>query len=162
MIFIPLFIYGEICCIRNLNKINAYKDDLYIHVRSSDIFFNNKFNKVYLIAQDKNNPIIEKMLKEFSNVIFIQNRLKEDISYLINAYNIVASISSFLNSIIQLNYNLKNLFDYNIYKISEKILSYHYDLFQFPRNNFITIFAQLLKFGSELAGCYQFFMLLLK
>ena len=67
----------------------------------------------------------------------MQNSLKEDISYLINAYNIVASISSFLNSIIQLNYNLKTLFDYNIYKISEKILSYHYDLFQFPHNNFI-------------------------
>ena len=142
--------------IRNLNKINIYKDDLYIHVRSGDIFIyphspyaqpplcfykeilnNNKFNKVYLIAQDKNNPIIEKMLKEYSNVIFMQNSLKEDISYLINAYNIVASISSFLNSIIQLNYNLKTLFDYNIYKISEKILSYHYDLFRFPHNNFI-------------------------
>ena len=63
------------------------------------------------------------MIKEYSNVIFMQNSLKEDISYLINAYNIVASISSFLNSIIQLNYNLKTLFDYNIYKISEKILS---------------------------------------
>jgi hypothetical protein len=142
--------------IRNLNKININKDDLYIHVRSGDIFIyphspyaqpplcfyreilnNNKYNKVYLIAQDKNNPIIEKILKEYSNVIFMQNSLKEDISYLINAYNIVASISSFLNSIIQLNYNLKTLFDYNIYKISEKILSYHYDLFQFPHNNFI-------------------------
>jgi len=142
--------------IRNLNKINVNKDDLYIHVRSGDIFIyphspyaqpplcfyreilnNRKFNKVYLIAQDKNNPIIEKILKEYSNVIFCKNSLKEDISYLINAYNIVASISSFLNSIIQLNYNLKTLFDYNIYKMSEKILSYHYDLFQFPHNNFI-------------------------
>ena len=142
--------------IRNLNKINVYKDDLFIHVRSGAIFMyphspyaqpplcfyreilnNIKFNKVYLIAQDKNNPIIEKILKEYSNVIFMQNSLKEDISYLINAYNIVASISSFLNSIIQLNYNLETLFDYNIYKMSEKILSLHYDLFQFPHNNFI-------------------------
>ena len=140
--------------IRNLNKINVNKDDLYIHVRSGDIFIyphspyaqpplcfyrqilnNNKFNKVHIIAQDKNNPIIEKILKEYSNVIYLQNSIKDDISYLINAYNIVASISSFLNSIIQLNYNLKTLFDYNIYKISEKILSYHYDLFQFPHNN---------------------------
>ena len=74
----------------------------------------------------------------------MQNRLKEDISYLINAYNIVASISSFLNSIIQLNYNLKTLFEINIYKLSEKILYNHYDLFQFPHNNFIISLIQLI------------------
>ena len=142
--------------IKNLNKINVDKNDLYIHIRSGDIFIyphwpyaqpplcfykkilnNNKYNKIYLIAQDKNNPIIKTILKEYSNVIYIQNSLKEDISYLINAYNIVASISSFLNSIIQLNYNLKTIFDYNIYKMLEKILSYHYDLFKYPHNDFI-------------------------
>ena len=143
--------------IRNLNKVNVDKKDLYIHIRSGDIFFiyahtpyaqppfcfyrkilnNYKFNKVYLIAEDKKNPTIEKILNEYTNVIYKQNGLKEDISYLINAYNIVASISSFLVSIIQLNYNLENLFDYNIYKMSEKILAYHYDLYQFPHNNFI-------------------------
>ena len=93
--------------IKNLNKINVDKNDLYIHIRSGDIFIyphwpyaqpplcfykkilnNNKYNKIYLIAQDKNNPIIKTILKEYSNVIYIQNSLKEDISYLINAYNI--------------------------------------------------------------------------
>lgn len=142
--------------IRNLNKINADKEDLYIHIRSGDIFFyahtpyaqppfcfyisilnNYKFNNVYLIAQDKNNPIIDKILNKYTNVVYKKNNLKEDISYLINAYNIVASISSFLISIIQLNYNLETLFDYNIYKMSEKILAYHYDLYKFPHNNFI-------------------------
>lgn len=142
--------------IKNLNKVNVDKEDLYIHIRSGDIFIfahspyaqpplcfykkilnNYKFNKVYLIAQDKKNPIIEKILSEYTNVIYKQNDLKEDISNLINAYNIVASISSFLISIIQLNYNLEKLFDYNIYKMSEKIYHYHYDLYQFPHNNFI-------------------------
>jgi len=141
--------------IKNLNKVNVDKEDLYIHIRSGDIFIfahspyaqppfcfykkilnNFKFNKVYLIAQDKNNPIIEKILSEF-NVIYKQNDLKDDISYLINAYNIVTSISSFSISIIQLNYNLEKLFDYNIYKMSEKIYHYHYDLYQFPHHNFI-------------------------
>ena len=142
--------------IRNLNKINVDKEDLYIHIRSGDIFFyahspyaqppfcfyikilnNYKFNNVYLIAQDKNNPIINKILNKYSNVIYKQNSIKEDISYLINSYNIVASISSFLIAIIQLNYNLETLFDYNIYKMSQKIFAYHYDLYQFPHNNFI-------------------------
>ena len=87
-----------------------------------------KYKNVYLIAQDKNNPIIDKILHEYTSVIYKQNSIKKDISYLIYAYNIVASISSFLISIIPLNYNLKTLFDYNIYKLSEKILTYHYDL----------------------------------
>ena len=141
---------------RNLNKINIDKEDLFIHIRSGDIFFyahtpyaqppfcfyrtiinNYKFNNVYLIAQDKYNPIIDKILNEYTNVIYKQNSIKEDLSYLINAYNIVASISSFLISIIQLNYNLKTLFDYNIYQMSEKILAYHFDLYKFPHDNFI-------------------------
>ena len=119
--------------IRNLNIINVNKDDLYIHVRSGDIFFyphfpyaqppfcfyrkilnNHKFNNVYLISQDTFNPVIQKILNEYNSVIYKQNGIKEDISYIINAYNIVASISSFLISILHLNYNLKTLFDYNI------------------------------------------------
>ena len=142
--------------LRNLQIINVNKEDLYIHIRSGDIFFyahspyaqppfcfykailnKHKYKNVYLIAQDKNNPIIDKILHEYTSVIYKQNSIKKDISYLIYAYNIVASISSFLISIIPLNYNLKTLFDYNIYKLSEKILVYHYDLYQFPHNNFI-------------------------
>lgn len=142
--------------LRNLNKINVNKEDLYIHVRSGDIFFyphypysqppfcfyrkilnNHKFNSVYLISQDKFNPVIPKILNEYNSVIYKQNGIKEDISYLINAYNIVASISSFLISILHLNYNLKTLFDYNIYRMSEKIFVYHYDLIKYPNNNFI-------------------------
>ena len=148
------FIRDEI--IRNLNKLNINKEDLYIHVRSGNIFIyphwpyaqpplcfyrnilnNNKFKRIHLIAQDKNNPIIEKLLNEYPNIIYKPYCIKEDISYLVNAYNIVASISSFLNSIIQLNYNLKILFDYNIYKFSEKVLQYHYDLYQFSHKGFI-------------------------
>ena len=83
-------------------------------------YINNKFNKIYLITKDKNNFIIEKILNKYSNVIFFQNSLTEDISYLINAYNIFVSISSFLNSIIRLNYNLKTLFDYNIMNLFKK------------------------------------------
>ena len=81
--------------IKNLNKVNIDKEDLYIHIRSGDIFIiahspyaqppfcfykailnNYKFNKVHLIAQNKNNPVIEKILNEYSNVIYRKNDLK--------------------------------------------------------------------------------------
>ena len=80
--------------IQNLNKVNVDKEDLYIHIRSGDIFVfahspyaqppfcfyktilnNYKFNKVYLIAQDTKNPVIEKILSEYNNVIYKHNDL---------------------------------------------------------------------------------------
>lgn len=145
--------------ISNLPKIKYSKNNLYIHVRSGDIFNNIKnrfysqpplcfyqnilnnynFSKIYLISENKDNPIIEKLINQFPNIIYNKNNIKIDISLLINAYKIVASISSFLNLIIQLNYNLEFLWDYNIYKTSEKIILYHYDLYRYPHNKF-TIF----------------------
>jgi len=142
---------------KNLIKIKTLKTHLYIHIRSGDIFRKtpnghyaqpplcfyqlilnqNKFKKIYLISENNKNPIISKLLNQYSNIIYRTNTLLIDMSYLISAYNIVASISSFLTSIIQLNNNLKLLWDYNIYHMSEKILHNHYDLFKYPNNNFI-------------------------
>ena len=150
------FLRNEI--ISNLPIFYTSKDDLYIHIRSGDIFtfpnkyysqpplcfyqnilYNNKFKNIYLITFDTKNPVIKKLINQFSNIIYTNDSLENDISKLIYAYNVVASISSFLNLIIQLNYNLKFLWDFNIYKTSEKILLYHYDLYKFPYHNF-TIF----------------------
>ena len=145
--------------ISNLPKINISKEYLYIHIRSGDIFINNpniyysqpplcfyqnilynyKFKYVYIISVDTKNPVIKKLINQFSNIIYEKDSLEKDISKLINAYNIIASVSSFLNLIIQMNYNLEYLWDYNIYKTSEKIILYHYDLYKYPHNNF-TIF----------------------
>ena len=152
--------------INNLNKIIIDKEDLFIHIRSGDIFIyphrpyaqpplcfyrkiliNNNYKKVYLISQNNNNPVIQKLINEYPNIVYIQNSIKNDISYLINAYNIVASVSSFLISIIQLNYNLRFLWEYNIYKISDKILCLHYDLYEYP-NKFII-------FRMEPSSLYQ-------
>ena len=141
--------------INNLNKFFIDKEDLFIHIRSGDIFIiphspyaqpplcfyrkilkNNKFKNVYLISQNLNNPVIQKLINEYPNILYLKNSIKNDISYLINAYNIVASVSTFLISIIQLNYNVKFVWDYNIYKISDKIKAFHYDLYEYP-NKFI-------------------------
>ena len=102
---------------KNLLKVNVSKRDLYIHIRSGDIFTKNahknyaqpplcfyisifknfQFDKIYLISQNKNSYIIDRLLNKFNNIIYSQNSLKYDISCLINAYNLVGSISSFLN-----------------------------------------------------------------
>ena len=151
------FLKDEI--ISNLPKTNVSREDLYIHIRSGDIFtsyihepysqpplcfytsifsdniFKNfNFSKIFLLSTDKNNPTIDKLLSKFKNIIYSQNSLEFDLSYLINSYNLVGSISSFLNTIIMLNSNLENLWEYNIYQMEEKILQCHYDLFEFPHS----------------------------
>ena len=74
--------------IKNLPKINISNDSLFVHFRSDDIFtvnqnrwyaqpplcfyesiLNNfKFNNIYIISKDNNNPIIEKLIKYYSNI----------------------------------------------------------------------------------------------
>ena len=78
-------------------------------------------------------------MKKYPNIIFNKNSLEVDIPYLLNAYNTVASTPSFLNIILLFNYKLRYIWDYNIYKIEQKMLHYHYDFYKFPHNNF-TIF----------------------
>ena len=150
--------------LHNLPKMNTSKNELFIHVRSGNIFnsyihhlysqpplcfykrvlinFNElllNFTNIYLIAQDNNNPVINELIKKYPSIKNTRSSMKEDIALLINAYNIVCSISSFLSSILQLNYNFEYLWDYNIYRNEEKIRHFHYDFNELPHNNF-TIF----------------------
>jgi len=120
--------------LKNLPKITIKKNDLFIYIRSGDIFTtpninysqpplcfyktilkNYKFKDIYIIAQNKNNPVIDKLINQFPNIIYNENKLKIDISYLIKGYNIVKAPSTFLESIIQLNNNMEFLweFDFN-------------------------------------------------
>ena len=144
----------------NLPKLNISRNDLYIHIRSGDIFANYihqpyaqpplcfyekvfynsifktfNFNKIYLLSVDNNNPTIDKLLSKFKkNIIYSQNSLEYDLSCLINSYNLVGSISSFLSTIILLNSNLENLWEYNLYQMYEKMVQFHYELYDFPHN----------------------------
>ena len=140
--------------ISNLPIVNVSKTDLYMHIRSGDIFINYilgtysqpplcfytsiiqnfNFTKIYIISQMNNNPVINKLKNKYSNIVYSNNEMKYDLSCLIHSYNLVASISSFLNMIILLNSNLQYLWEYNLYQMKEKFLHNHYDLFKFPNS----------------------------
>ena len=143
--------------IENLPKIKLSKKNLYIHIRSDDIFKYKKkyehiqpplcfyinvlnyfyFEKIYIISSDIGNPVISKLIKYSPNIIFKLNNLKKDISILINAYNLVSSTSSFFIGALQLNYNIRFLWDYNIYNLRIKNIVFHYDLYKFINRNII-------------------------
>lgn len=138
--------------------MNLSKKDLYIHIRSEDIFQRKKiinehiepplcfyrsilnnfnFQNIIIISSDNSNPIIKKLINYYPKIIFKKNTLPLDISYLINAYNMVSSVSSFFIGSLQLNYNIKFLWDYNSYHMRIKNLAFHYDLYSYPNRNII-------------------------
>ena len=138
--------------INNLPKTQTSRDELYIHIRSGDIFsswihlfyaqpplcfykkiLNNfKFKKLILISESLNNIVIKYLLKDYPYIIYNKNDIGLDLSYLVYGYNIVASISSFVVSTIKFNYKLENIWDYNIHRMTDKIMHFHYDFYEFP------------------------------
>ena len=77
-----------------------------------------------LIAQDNNNPVIEKLLYLYPKIIFQKNSISIDLSYLINSYNLArGGVSTFLLYSILLNHNLKILFNFKFQKKKNKFLN---------------------------------------
>ena len=145
--------------LNNLPKVKSHPNDLYIHIRGGDIFSekaldkgysssyaqyplcfyskiieNYKFKKIYIISEDKLNPILNKLLNKYKNITYNKNSLEKDISLLAHAYNVVGSVSSFIISIIKLNDNLKNFWEYDIYQMEHRLYHMHHSLYDYPRN----------------------------
>ena len=89
-----------------------------------------KFNSGGIFGKLKSN----KLLKIYPYIKYKKNKLRIDISYLANSYNIVSSKSSFLVSIIKLNEKLKYLWEYDFYILSERYLHLHYSVYNFTFN----------------------------
>ena len=59
-----------------------------------------KFRNIFIISEDKRNPVIDLLIKNYQQIIFTNNSLNLDIALLLKAYNIVGSISSFFTTLI--------------------------------------------------------------
>lgn len=142
--------------LNNLPKVKTNINDLYIYLRGGDIFIrlnkSNKnyiqpplcfyemvlkkfiFRKVIIISEDMSNPLISILLKDYPYIKYNKNKIKLDISYLVNSYNIIYGTSSFLSSIIKLNQNLKFLWEYDFYTLSVRYKFLHYSVYTFSFN----------------------------
>ena len=152
--------------LNNLPKVVIHPNDLYIYIRSGDIFKKYKytiknyiqpplcfyvkildkfkFRKVFIISEDKLNPTIPKILRKYSYIKHEKNKLKLDISFLINSYNLVSATSTFLSIIIKLNDKLKFLWKYDYYSIPpQKYLDSH-SLYRIYKMNSTTKFRNLM------------------
>jgi hypothetical protein len=143
--------------LNNLPKVKISIDDLYIYIRGGDIFRHlNKssntcyiqpplcfyksilnrfiFKKLTIICEDEKNPVVKALLKEYPFIKYNKNNIKIDISYLVNSYNIISAISSFIASIIKFNKNLKYLWEYDFYILSQRYLHLHHSVYSFSFN----------------------------
>ena len=137
---------------RNLPQVDVNPNDLYIHIRSGNIFTqghafysqppfcfyqtiieNFKFRYVYMISETINNPVLMKLHKEYDFIIYKMFSVETDLAYLANAYNLVNSVSTFAEGAIKINDNLKNLWEYDIIRNSEKVVYLHHDFYDYPR-----------------------------
>ena len=143
--------YAKEEILRNLPKVDVDPDDLYIHLRGGDVFRiapvqtyaqpplcfyetiinNTKFKNIYIIAKDKRNSVFHPLIKKYPNIIHQSNKLEHDISLLTHAYNLALSISSFSISSVKFNDNLKNLYEYDLIRLSEKFVFLHHDLYKY-------------------------------
>ena len=120
--------------LNNIPRYVAKPNDLYINIRSGDIFLNvihilysqpplcfyqkiineNKYENIYIVANGHENPVVDQLLKLYPNIKYIHGSIVDDIKVIINAYNFVMSISTFPMTLIWLNNYLKNLYIYDM------------------------------------------------
>ena len=156
------FIRDEV--IRNVPKYIANENDLYINIRSGDIFKNkinhmysqpslcfyqkiineNKFNKIFILSNGFENPVIGKLKKAYPKIKYLHGKVEYDISVIINAYNFAMPISTFPMTLILLNNNLKNLYIYELLKFNTKNLNYTIHK-MIPSNKYIRIMQRKWK-----------------
>jgi hypothetical protein len=112
------------------NVVKLKDDEVLIHIRSGDIFDNkphqeyvmpplsyytnilnnNNFSKIYLIAEDRKNPVINKLLELYSNISFEMGNLNKDIRLLLGSSNVIVSFGTFTSTLLTLSDNIKNIY----------------------------------------------------
>ena len=107
--------------LKSIPKIKTDDDALYAHIQSGDIFSKKPckfygqpplcyyesiiskwgFKKVYVIAEDTKNPVINVLLGKY-NATLIKENLTTTIGYILSAKNIVISYGTFVPSLLNL------------------------------------------------------------
>jgi hypothetical protein len=109
-------------------------DDLVIHIRSGDLFIKEtphpayippplsyytyilqtrKYKNIYLIAEDRLNPCINKLLELYPNIIFKEQSFIEDIRIILRAQTVVCSVGTMIPALSCMSRNIKDVFTTN-------------------------------------------------
>lgn len=114
---------------KNINN-NITENDLVIHIRSGDVYNktphpgwiqpplhfyekvinSKKWEKIYLICEDTNSPVISPLLNKYNNIHFKIQPLIEDIKYIIGCKNICFGMGSFIPALLLFNNKIHNMY----------------------------------------------------
>ena len=142
--FIPVRLYilkDEIMSNAKLKDLN--EQDLVINIRSgADVFspssyapgsyhqpplcfyqtiietFN--FTNIYVVANGKENPVINELLKLYNNAKYVEGNEEDHAGMILSAKNLVLGTSSFAIELMKFNDNLKNVFFYDLIEEKDK------------------------------------------
>ena len=125
-------IMKEIFVIKDIPPLGG--SDLVIHIRSGDLFIGNRphpnylspplsfytdilntntYENIYMIAEDRGNPCIDRLLELYPNIVFKVQTLREDIAIILGATNIIMSIGTFIPQLLELSDNIKMIYRAN-------------------------------------------------
>ena len=125
----------DIFTIKRSSIVNLPKKTLIIYIRSGDLFpltgnkvhpayisapyyyydyilkkYKNKYNKYILVAEDDNNPVIKKLLKNYPNILWKKNDLLTDLKIILGASHIVSCVGTFISSLSWINPNMRKIY----------------------------------------------------
>ena len=107
--------------LKSIPPVKTTEKELYIHIRSGDIFKEKPcpyygqpplcfyesiiekwgFKKVYILTEDTRNPVIGRLIEKYNAKLLITD-LPQTIGYIVNARNLVLSIGTFLPALLKL------------------------------------------------------------
>ena len=121
--------------LKNLPEVVTNPDELYIYIKSGDIFmkidplyhvqsplcfyrqvinnYSHNFTNITIVSELDKNIGINKLLMEYPNITFNVIPFKYTFAYLTKAYNIASGNCPLLYFIIRLNDNLRNIWEYD-------------------------------------------------
>ena len=99
---------------------------------------------------DTANVVINILTKKYKNVIHDINNMQYDLSLLSHAFHIALSVSTFVVSAIKLNNNLKDVWEYDIMRLSEKILFLHHHFYEIKIKYKIYTMKPSIKYASKM------------
>uniref|UniRef100_A0A6C0DQN2 Glycosyltransferase n=1 Tax=viral metagenome TaxID=1070528 RepID=A0A6C0DQN2_9ZZZZ len=105
-------------------------DHVVIHIRSGDLFSERRphgaylspplsyytdiistrsYENIYLVAEDRRNPCINRLLELYPKIVFKLQTLEDDIKLILAASNVIMSVGTFIPELLNLSDNIKSI-----------------------------------------------------
>lgn len=138
--------------LNNIPKYKANLEDLYINIRSGDIFQNtihpdysqpplcfykkiineSNYTNINIVSNGHENPVVDELLKIYPKIKYLHESVEGDVSIIVNAHNLIMPESTFTWTLIRLNNNLNNLYIYELISYNSRK---NYDLITYDTRN---------------------------